>query len=184
VPHGICIRVPLVNTLKAAAALVLLLGGAAKANPIEVDFSFTGTSGTTGTVTGELLFQTSGTGVAASDVIVLSAPATTFNPSELDVDWAPFGTIDHNSFTVSASGVVSAAELELYDPQNDTVLALEDGNLNELRYFGTGGTLTSNTLGSTGLTFTPEVYIPEPGSVAILGGALLALAMVRRRHQA
>jgi hypothetical protein len=173
-----------VTTFKTAAALLLLFGGAAKAAPIAVDFSFTGTSGAAGTVTGQLVFAGAGTGIAATDVYVFTAPGNTISPSELDVDFAPFGTIDHDVFTVSASGAISSADLEVYDPQNDEVLALVDGNLNELRYFGSGGTLTSNAGGLSAITFTPVAYVPEPGSVAILGGALLALAMVRRRYQA
>ena len=169
------------NTLKAAAALLLLLGGTAQAAPIDVDFSFTTTIGLsgagTGPVTGELVFAGAGTNVAATDAYVFIAPAGILNAAEFGEDFFPAGDLGANAFTVSASGVVSTGELDITDSSLEVVLTLNDSGISEL-----DGPNGGRSYAYTPVTYSsPTATVPEPASVALFGASLLALAMIRRR---
>ena len=153
-------------------------------SPIDVDFSFNGTAGNTpGTVTGELVFAAAGTGVPATDVYVFSGPTGTLSASQANVDYAPFGNNQGNAFTVSAAGVVTAANLNVNNTANNSYLALNaasNGNASQLYNYNTGD-YSLNQGGFSGITFTPAAA-PEPSTWALLGlgAGLLGLTLRRR----
>jgi len=176
------------NKLIAAAALFLMLGGAAKAAPIDVSFSFNAIysdgGASTGEVTGELVFAAAGTGVAATGLYIYTAPSGTLTSSELNFNFLPPEYDYDNSFTVSASGAVTSALLDILDSDN-VQIELNESGTDAVNNFSAGGAYTN--AGLSGITFnssSTSSTVPEPASLPILGSALLALAMLRRREQA
>ena len=189
--------------LTGAAALLAALPGHARAqanltlssglaaplattSPINVYFSFTGTAGNSpGTVTGELVFAAAGTGVPATDVYVFSGPAGTLSASQANVDYAPFAYNSGNAFTVSAAGVVTAANLNVNNAANNSYLALNaagNGNANDLYNYNTGD-YTLNQAGFSGITFTPAAPAPEPSTWALLGVGVAGAGVVVLRRR-
>jgi hypothetical protein len=173
------------KTLQAATLAFVLMATAAQAAPIVVDFSFTPTGGSFGVVTGELEFAAAGTNVAATDLYVFTGPSGALFPSQADVDYAPFGFVNANSFTVSAAGAISAADLDVVNPAYTSELKLDYQGEDEL--YNYQGDIAYTYSGLSGITFTPAdsspgpAPVPEPASATLAAAGVLALGVLRRR---
>nr|WP_235535155.1 PEPxxWA-CTERM sorting domain-containing protein [Sphingomonas sp. Leaf339] len=149
---------------------------------VTVNFSFDGASGSTGLVTGKLLFNTTGTNVAASEVYILSAPTGVLNTTSANQNLFQYGnTASVNSFTVSESGIVTAAKFNI-NASNvfRTWLDISNSNnKNANQVFNFVNSQKSlNVDGFLGITFTPEsavTAVPEPATWAMM---LVGFAMV------
>jgi hypothetical protein len=184
VPTGIALisrRIPKVNFRALVVVLFLLTGGAAKASPISVDFSFIGDLGVPGLVTGELVFATAGSNVAATDVYVFTAPAGVLDPAQAGVDFAPFLINSPNSFTLSSAGVITSASLYVINSSATELLAFNNISSSDINFLNSRSSETYNYKGFTGITFTPAntIAVPEPSSLILLGGVLLTFGLVR-----
>jgi hypothetical protein len=159
-----------------AAAIFLLLAGAAKAQPLDVDFSIFDSNGN-GTLTGELVFANSGTDVQAEDAYIYTAPASFISETDLPMSFTQANSFGgYNSFDISASGIISSA---LFAVANSQIELAFNSSVGYYEAINVSDHVIANNTISTSL-----VTVPEPSSVAILGAAMLGLAMLRRRLQA
>jgi len=158
-----------------AAAIFLLLAGAAKAQPLDVDFSIFDSNGN-GTLTGELVFANSGTDVQAEAAYIYTAPASFISQTDLPISFTQANIGGYNSFDISASGIISSA---LFGAANSEIELAFNSSVGYYEAINLSDHVIANNTISTSL-----VTVPEPSSVAILGAAMLGLAMLRRRLQA
>jgi len=159
----------------------------AQADPLVFDFSFNNTpsayGGTAGTVTGQIFgLMDNASGQAATDIVILSSGG----PGAFPIDLGTVGTtIYANSFSVANGQIVSAEFGQIFT---------ENSYLNNALYLNLYGTYNllqlpanyGNTGGFSGVTFTAETAgaVPEPASVLLFGGGLLALAWKQRSQGA
>ncbi len=156
---------------------------------ITIDFSFNPTFGTIGPVTGKLVFTTTGVGVSASEVYVLTAPAGTVNAATFGVNYlAGPASVTSNIFTLAADGTVTAANLELFNASRSDFFNLGDngnGKANLVSNQSSGGLYAFNQGGFAGATYTlgaPVDGVPEAATWAmmIVGFGTVGVAMRRR----
>ncbi|MHA6723182.1 PEPxxWA-CTERM sorting domain-containing protein [Sphingomonas sp. RS2018] len=158
---------------------------------VTVNFSFNGTYGTApGIVNGKLIFNTTGTNVAASEIYIVSAPSGTIDTGSLNKNLLTNAiSVTNNAFTVSNAGIVTAANLGFSTQTTfGTYIDLNNannGNASQLYNYNTGRYALSLD-GFAGLTFTPvaavTTAVPEPATWAMmmLGFGGIGFAMRRR----
>ena len=183
---------------KQIAAGSIFLAAASLAAPasasVTVDFTFTSTLGQPGTITGKLVFLITGTGVAASEIYVLTAPAGTVSDATFGTNYlAGTPTVDTNSFTLAADGTVTAADLEVFNTGKSDFLNLNsslNGHANLVSRPTGPGLYAYNFGGFAGATYTVETAavggVPEAATwtMMIVGLGVVGYAMRRRRTTA
>jgi hypothetical protein len=161
-------------------ALSLMLASGTAHAGLNFDFSFTGTAGIAGTVTGEIFGLTDNSTSAPTDVVIDSYPAgITLPGTPWDIFNAAGFILGVDRFTVSG-GQITAANLQLENPGLNEDLVLNSCGFNQLQ--GTNLLSVVNSNGFSGITFTSSTSAPEPASIALLLSGLFGLRMIRRRR--
>jgi hypothetical protein len=166
-------------TILVAGLIVLMHPTASHATLLDFMYSFSNASGNvSGTVTGEVFGLTANATGPASNVIVDSYPTGLLLPTP---PLTIFSDTLANSFTVSSSGVVTAAAFFGMNQAGTTQLELNDNHENGLFNTVTGIEL-SNGAGLNGIQFTLEPSaVPEPSALVILGTALAGFFLLTSR---
>jgi hypothetical protein len=175
------------KAVTAAAVLAVALIGAGRpafADPLlDFDFTFTGSGGYPGTVSGEIEGLTNNATSRATAVFITSA--TISSPIS-----STYNTVQNagsfNSFTVT-NGVITA--VTFYADNASTyslVLGTAEGETKDEFVNLSIARVTENPDGLSGITFTPVApsAVPEPGALALFAPALLGIALFRRRKRA
>lgn len=173
-------------TVAIAAMSIVALTGSAEA-AVTVNFTFSGTGTNPGTVTGKLIFNTTGTNVKASEVYVLSAsPVEIPTPSINQNLLVGADFVTKNGFTVSESGIITAAALDIYSfGKNKSAFSIVSNGFNGFSNLNTNRSI-DNRDGFSGISFTPATTaaaIPEPATWAMMlvGFGLVGAATRYRR---
>jgi hypothetical protein len=128
-------------TLLGAGLIGLMHPAASQAGPVDFTFSYTGAvniGSVAGTVTGEIFGLTEGATSSATNVILDGYPASLGAPSPPD---AVFSDVSANSFTVSNSGQLTAADFNAQDATDTFVFIL--------KYIGEESVLYDSSTGET-----------------------------------
>nr|WP_167072590.1 PEPxxWA-CTERM sorting domain-containing protein [Sphingomonas vulcanisoli] len=166
-----------------AALSVCAIAARADAAAIIVNFSFSGDSGAPGTVTGQLVFNTFGTNVAASSVFILTSTNShiLLTPSR---NYAL--TAQTNSFTVTENGTVSSAAFgsSFINSFGQTYVDLSTNGFNGLDYFNKNDLEFAIANNQTAPTFTSAAAaVPEaPTWAMVIGGFGMMGGALRRKH--
>jgi len=176
--------------LVVSSVLLAVVGLATPASAtVTVDFTFTSTIGQIGVVTGKLVFLTTGTNVAASEVYVLTAPTGTVNDATFGTDYlAGSPSVTSNSFSLAADGTVTAANLYMFNASLTDFINLGDnsnGRANMVSNQKPGGLFALIQGGFAGATYSVEAPVggvPEAATWAmmIVGFGTVGVAMRRR----
>jgi hypothetical protein len=164
-------------TIGSLGLLCLMLPGSLRAD--NFTFSFTNTDGNvSGTVTGEIIGLTNGTG-AASEVIITSYPS--FFAADPDLA-SPLTVVAANSFT-EVGGSITAYNYNVSSADGDTLFALISTGIPKTAG-DTGGLVTDYTgpmedVFASTVTFTAT---PEPSTVSLMLIGVGMLGLVTRKR--
>jgi hypothetical protein len=172
-------------TLLGAGLIGLMHPAASQAGPVDFTFSYTGAvniGSVAGTVTGEIFGLTEGATSSATNVILDGYPASLGALSPPD---AVFSDVSANSFTVSNSGQLTAADFNAQDATDTFVFILKYIGEESVLYDSSTGAFVFNAMGPDNITYTLVQPIPEPSSVTTLGTGLglAALWQLRQRRR-
>ena len=146
------------------------------AQAVDFNFSFTGTSGVTGTVTGLIGGLTDNTSSVPSSIIINTDPTG-----------VPSGTILSQylggSFTVSNDTITAANDVIFEDSNSNFAIIFNLSSTNILSNL-TDGSYTSNSDEFSGVTYIPTATVPEPNEKGLIAFGIplfLALGIINKR---